>query len=149
MGCESLWLWSLKGGRLWVRVLWESGSANLGPRRGKDGFHGSTGLAQRSRIFTGIPLPGDLEPLGAEPQNYRESNHGETGKGDPFWGLKSRLCVWANHGGFGSHFTGVRSRITALPNSRQFRGWGAQKPRPLLDRHTHPPWGRGLENPKD
>ena len=36
--------------------------------------------------------------VGAVPQNRRELNHGETGKGDPFWGLKPVVGVWPNHG---------------------------------------------------
>ena len=38
--------------------------------------------------------------VGAVPQNRRELNHGETGKGDPFWGWKPVVGVWPDHGGF-------------------------------------------------
>ena len=38
--------------------------------------------------------------VAAASQNHRESNHGETRKGDPFWGLKWPWPVWPNHGGF-------------------------------------------------
>ena len=38
--------------------------------------------------------------VGAASQNRRESNHGETRNGDPFWGLKAPLSIWPNHGGF-------------------------------------------------
>ena len=54
--------------------------------------------------------------VGAESQNHRESNHGKTGNGDPFWGLKSVWAKWPNHGGFGGHFTGITDnfQITAV-----------------------------------
>ena len=54
--------------------------------------------------------------VGAASQIHRQYNHGETGKGDPFWFLNWRVTVWPNHGGFQCHFTGVRSRIAVLPN---------------------------------
>ena len=103
--------------------------------RRKDDFHGSTGLARRNVV-------------GAASQIYRESNHGETEKGGPLWGLKAALLVWPNHGGFGSHFTGVRDRITALPNHGTFPSSGPPNRvrywtgTPTLALH-------GLENPKD
>ena len=38
--------------------------------------------------------------VGAASPNRRGSIHGETGKGDPFWGLKPQRTVWPNHGSF-------------------------------------------------
>ena len=49
-------------------------------------FHGSIGLARRGVV-------------GAASQNRHDSNHEETGKGDPLWGLNSSVLVWPNHGG--------------------------------------------------
>ena len=37
---------------------------------------------------------------GAASQKRHDSNHEETGKGDPLWGLKTAFGVWPNHGGF-------------------------------------------------
>ena len=37
---------------------------------------------------------------GAATQNHRESNHGETGKGDPCWDWKAAVLARPNHGGF-------------------------------------------------
>ena len=76
--------------------------------RRKDDFHGST-------------APGQGDALGAASQNHRESNHGETGKGNPIRGLKAKSVKWPNHGGFGSHFRGIRYRIVALPIRGTFR----------------------------
>ena len=38
--------------------------------------------------------------LGSESQIRRESNHGETGKGAPLWGLNAADAIWPNHGSF-------------------------------------------------
>ena len=38
--------------------------------------------------------------LGPESQIHRESNHGETGKGGPLWGLNAESVKWPNHGSF-------------------------------------------------
>ena len=83
--------------------------------------------------------------VGAAPQIRRESNHGETGKGDPFWGLNARWLAtvnWLQYDG------------SLEPNHGSFKSWyfpcsGAPKQRPLLDRHTHTRGPYGLENPKD
>ena len=61
---------------------------------------------------------------GAEPQNHCESKHGETGNGNPFWGLKAKRRVWPFHGGFEGRFTGNRHRSTALPNHGTFPSSG-------------------------
>ena len=103
--------------------------------RRKDDFHGSTGLARRNVV-------------GAASQIYRESNHGETEKGGPLWGLKAVMLVWPNHGVFEALSRGFGNeswyfQITAFS---EFRG---RKQRPLLDRHTHTRRSYDLENPKD
>ena len=62
-------------------------TTDVSRKKRMDGFHGSTVLGRRAA-------------LGAEPQNHRESNHGETKTGNPFWGLNAAKLVWPNHGGF-------------------------------------------------
>ena len=91
--------------------------------RRKDDFHGSTGLARRNVV-------------GSASQIYRESNHGETEKGGPLWGLKAAVLVWPNHGVFESisRWFGTRSWWFQIMVLYRF---GGRKQRPLLDRHTH------------
>ena len=63
----------------------------LWPLRLSEGlhFHGGAGLARRSLVATAPWIP-------------RELDHGETGKGDPLWGLNPPRTVWAFQGGLGA-----------------------------------------------
>ena len=45
--------------------------------------------------------------VGAATQIHHELNRGETGKGDPLWGLKPALLETAIHGGFGGRLMEV------------------------------------------
>ena len=99
-----------KGVRLWRR---------------KDGFHGSTGLAGR-RVS------------GAASQNYRESNHGKTGKGRPVLGTAPGHVGAAKSRWFRSNIMVVLNRFMVLSIHGSFPvGGPRKKQRPLLDRHTH------------
>ena len=69
--------------------------------RRKDGFHGGTGLARRSAV-------------GAAPRNHRELIHGETGNGDPLWGLNPAVPVWPIHGGLGAHFMVIWTQFAVI-----------------------------------
>ena len=58
--------------------------------------------AARSRRAT-VNLPmARRGVVGAASQNRHDSNHEETGKGDPLWGLNSAVGVRPNHGGSGA-----------------------------------------------
>ena len=49
--------------------------------------------------------------VGATTKILHELNHGETGKGDPLWGLKPALLETAIHRGFGGRFMEVSIRF--------------------------------------
>ena len=90
--------------------------------RREDDFHGDS---EHARCNAG----------GAPVQFRHELNHGETRKGDPFWGRCTALLVLPIHGGldpihgFGPIHGGV--------DSQWFGGFGRPKQRPPLDRQTH------------
>ena len=43
-----------------------------------------------------------------------EKNHGETGKGDPLWGLNPAVMARPFYGGFGGHFMEVWARFMEI-----------------------------------
>ena len=93
--------------------------------RRKQDFHGGSEYARRSAV-------------GAATQFHHELNHGETGKGDPLWGLNTALPVWPIHGGFGGHFMVVLVRFTVFWIHGGLGAWGARNSvPPWTDTHTH------------
>ena len=71
--------------------------------------------------------PRPLAPVvGAASQNRHDSNHEETGKGDPLWGSKAALPVRPIHGGFGGHPMVIWSRFTVFWVHGDFFAWGAR-----------------------
>ncbi len=86
--------------------------------------------------------------VGQASQFRHESNHGETGKGGPLWGLKSARTVWPNHGVFGaiSWWFGANSWCFEIMAFSRFGGPEAASP--IGQAHPHSE-GYGLENPKD
>ena len=99
--------------------------------------------------FTEIPPPGGVAPSAPQPQNPRESNHGESGNGGPFWGLNRKSAKWPNHRGFGSHFTWIWDRITVLPIHGTFPRSGPPNRAPYRTGTPTPSPTQDLENPKD
>ena len=86
--------------------------------------------------------------VGAASQIHRESNHGETRKGGPLWGLKARLTVWQNHCGseavsreFGTESWWFRIMVLS-------RFGGPKTASATGQAHPHS-WLHSLENPKD
>ena len=62
--------------------------------------------------------------VGAASQIHRESNHGETGNGDPLWGLKPAVLARPNHGNyFRSNIMVVWNRFMVLSNHGSFPLW--------------------------
>ena len=98
--------------------------------------------------FTEGPPPGGVAPSAPQPQNPRESNHGETGKDHPFWDLKRAMLERPNHGGFGGQFMEVWARFMEVWIHGYFE-FGAPEtaPPPWTGTHTLAAWD--LENPKD
>ena len=47
-------------------------------------------------------------------RNHRELIHGETGNGDPLWGLNPVMLVRPIHGGFGSHFMVIWTQFMVI-----------------------------------
>ena len=56
--------------------------------------------------------------VGAASQNRRELIHGETGKGDPFWGLEAVVCWFGQITVVSKPYHGSLERIHGTFNSR-------------------------------
>ena len=57
---------------------------------------------------------GRRSTVAAESRNHRDLIHGETGNGDPLWGLKPALPVRPIHGGSRGHFMVIWTQFMVI-----------------------------------
>ena len=99
--------------------------------------------------------PRPLAPvLGAASQNRHDSNHKETGKGDPFWKWEPGGAQTAKSRWFRSNIIVVWNRFMVLSNHGSFEVVGGQNSAcywtgTLTLAHTRTRAAVSLENPKD
>ena len=92
--------------------------------------------------------------VGAASQNRHDSNHEETGKGDPFWGWETGRVHMAKSRWFRSNIMVVLDRFMVLSNHGSFPVWGPRnsacyRTGTLTLAHTRTRAAVSLENPKD